>query len=112
MPTGADSRPSIGRAKVIIVPEDTGQQPFRMDVDGLEFCYERGVCKILPAPGAGAHECRFEPNGQARLHILAWCGCATFDEFESITTRDLVIELAKIHAEKGLSGDGNGGNEG
>jgi hypothetical protein len=91
---------------VIIVPEDATQEPFRIDVDGFEFHYERGVCKVMP--DVGMVECRFVPNGQARLHILAWKGCVSFDAFESITTRDPVTEIVEATMASVVDGEDNG----
>lgn len=93
MTTGADSGPGIGRAKVIIVPEDPTQEPVRIDVDGLEYHYQRGVCRVMP--DAGKVEICYEPNGQMRLQILAWRGCGSFDAFEPVTQRDPVVDAVR-----------------
>lgn len=92
MTTGVDSekRGAWRRVKVIIVPEGDEQAPLRFDLDGIEFHYERGVRAIMPGWGAGGQgqAIRYEPNGQARLQILAWKGCQSFDAFEGRTEED------------------------
>ncbi|UCF48537.1 MAG: hypothetical protein JSU89_15455 [Myxococcales bacterium] len=92
MTIGADSGKgnTWRRVKVIIVPEGSEQEPLRFDLDGIEFHYERGVRAILP--GAGEQFMRYEANGQARMQILGWKGCASFDAFEPRTEVDPVAE--------------------
>lgn len=82
--------------KVIIVPEGSEQEPLRFDLDGIEFHYERGVRAILPGPQE--QFMRYEANGQARVQILGWKGCASFDAFEARTEVDPVVEALRNQA--------------